>query len=87
MRGNVPSTCVQVRQAAGLHTHGDPVVLVRDLDVVSLPGDGRFRVTSGGDALHDGRLPCRHHHVAGRLAEVIPQNCKRKTVGRSVRNT
>lgn len=79
-------TCVPVRQA-GLHTHGYPVILVCDLDVVPFPGDCRFWVTSGGDALHYGRLACCHHHIAGRLTEVIPQNYERETTGRSVRNT
>lgn len=70
--------CLKTKKEEGTQTHRDPVILVRDLHVVSLPGDGGFRVAPRGDALHDGRLPCRHHHVAGRLTEVVPQNCQKK---------
>ena len=52
-------------------TYGYPLVLVVDAHVVPLPGDGGLGVTAWRDALHDRRLPCRHHHVAGCLPEVV----------------
>ena len=55
-------------------TYSDPLISVIDPHVVSLPGDGGLRVASRGDALHDSRLARGHHHVAGRLAEVVSQN-------------
>lgn len=55
-------------------TYSDPLISVIDPDVVSLPGDGGLRVASGGDTLHDGRLACCYHHIAGRLTEVVSQN-------------
>lgn len=55
-------------------THGYPLVVVVDLHVVPLPGDGGLWVAPRGDALHDRWLPCRHHNVTGRLPEVIPQD-------------
>lgn len=58
--------------------HSDPLVAVVHFDVVPLPRDGGLRVASGGDTLHDGWLTCRHHHIAGRLPEVIPQNWWRR---------
>lgn len=57
-----------------LSTYSDPFVAVIDPDVVSLPGDGGLWMASRGDTLHDGRLTCSHHHITGRLTEVISQN-------------
>lgn len=52
----------------------DPFISIIDPDVVSFPGDGGLWMSSGWDTLHDSRLPRRHHHIAGCLPEVVPQN-------------
>lgn len=57
-----------------LLTHRDPAVLVIDTNIVPLPGNGGLRVTPGRDALQHSRFSCCHHHIIGRLAEIIPEN-------------
>lgn len=68
---SLSNTCTVTPPKLLKPTYGDPIVLVGDLDVVPFPRDGGFGMASGGDALHDGRLPCCHHHITGRLTEVI----------------
>lgn len=55
-------------------THRDPAVLVIDTNIVPLPGNSGLGVTPGRDALQYSRLSGCHHHVIGRLAEIIPEN-------------
>lgn len=60
-------------------TYRDPLISVVDPDIVPLPGDGGFGVTSGGNALHHRWLARRHHHIAGGLTKVVSQNCKNES--------
>lgn len=57
-----------------LLTHRDPAVLVIDTNIVPLPGNGGLGVTPGRDTLQHSGLSCCHHHIIGRLAEIIPEN-------------
>ena len=59
-------------------TYSDPLISIIDPDVVSLPWDGGLRVASGWDTLHDSWLTSCHHHITGRLTEVISQNWRKE---------
>jgi len=60
-----------------LLTHRDPAVLVIDTNIVPFPENSGLGVTPGRDALQYSRLSGCHHHVIGRLAKIIPENCGR----------
>lgn len=59
-------------------TYSNSFISIIDPDVVSLPRNGGLRMAPGRDTLHDGRLPCCHHHITGRLTEIISQNWEKK---------
>lgn len=59
-------------------TYSNSFISIIDPDVVSLPRNGGLRMAPGRDTLHDSRLPCCHHHITGRLTEIISQNWEKK---------
>lgn len=59
-------------------TYSNSFISIVDPDVVSLPRNGGLRMAPGRDTLHDGWLPCCHHHITGRLTEIISQNWEKK---------
>lgn len=59
-------------------TYSNSFISIIDPDVVSLPRNGGLRMAPGRDTLHDGWLPCCHHHITGRLTEIISQNWGKK---------
>lgn len=59
-------------------TYSNSFISIIDPDVVSLPRNGGLRMAPGRDTLHDSRLSCCHHHITGRLTEIISQNWEKK---------